>query len=251
MNKFFRIFILLAVLVFLSACNSTKEFVADYQSAIGVIFVNDKQELPASEKVYAHFENNAYSFDLDAACIYYFKASEEVSYAGEQNLTQLTFSSNIDNGAAGAKGSAAYDIDANSENNVDSYYLYHDENGVYFNTGISFNTVTITDECVLNGTDYACAVKFEVRKPTTLFTVSYYDDARNIIYEKNYSPEDVTDNQTFEMDSNVNSVEITCFGADNAEIETNIITAVTPRAVICYQSGGQILSSKILRFIWQ
>ena len=55
----------------LCACSKTEEFTPDYSAAIGAIFVNDQQELPENTKVYADFSDNTYSFDLDAACVYY------------------------------------------------------------------------------------------------------------------------------------------------------------------------------------
>ena len=50
--------------------------------------MNDEQELPENTKVYADFEDNSYTFDLDAAYVYYFSASADVAYAGDQKLYQ-------------------------------------------------------------------------------------------------------------------------------------------------------------------
>ena len=66
----------------LCACSKTEEFTPDYSAAIGAIFVNDQQELPENTKVYADFSDNTYSFDLDAACVYYFAAAGDVYYVG-------------------------------------------------------------------------------------------------------------------------------------------------------------------------
>lgn len=244
-------FFLVLILVSMSACGSPNEFVPDYESAVGVIFVNCKQELPENTKIYADFENNNYSFNLDAACIYYFDADVDVSYAGEQNLTQLTFSANIDDRTVGAEGSVAYHLDEDSENIVFSYYLYNDETGMYFDTSASFNTMEITDMCVLEGTDYSCAVTFEVGEPTDFFIVTYYDEAHNAISETNYSPEEVTDNQKFDMDNNIHSVEITCYGTDGTTLNNITVSAENTSAAICYDNGGQILGNKVLRFVWQ
>ena len=68
----------LATLLFsMTACSSSQSFTPDYESAVGVIFVNDEQELPENTKVYADFEDNSYTFDLDAAYVYYFSASAD------------------------------------------------------------------------------------------------------------------------------------------------------------------------------
>lgn len=92
----------------LCACSKTEEFTPDYSAAIGAIFVNDQQELPENTKVYADFSDNTYSFDLDAACVYYFAAAGDVYYAGDQNFTSLSFGANLDDGTVGAQGTAAY-----------------------------------------------------------------------------------------------------------------------------------------------
>ena len=93
----------LATLLFsMTACSSSQSFTPDYESAVGVIFVNDEQELPENTKVYADFEDNSYTFDLDAAYVYYFSASADVAYAGDQNFTSMSFGANLDNDTVGA-----------------------------------------------------------------------------------------------------------------------------------------------------
>ena len=97
MKRFGMMLLTLAVLLSLSACSEKEEaFTPDYDSAIGVIFVNNSQPLPEKEKVYADYADHNYSFNLDAACIYSFNASAEEAYAGDQNLTYLTISANLD-----------------------------------------------------------------------------------------------------------------------------------------------------------
>ena len=109
MKRFGMMLLTLAVLLSLSACSEKEEaFTPDYDSAIGVIFVNNSQPLPEKEKVYADYADHNYSFNLDAACIYYFNASAEEAYAGDQNLTYLTFSASLDENTVGAEGEAAY-----------------------------------------------------------------------------------------------------------------------------------------------
>ena len=139
-----------ALLVSMTACNSSQDnFTPDYESAIGAIFINNEQELPENTKVYADFADNSYSFDLDAACVYYFSASADVAYAGDQNFTSMTFGANLDNDSVGAEGAIAYLPQEESENSVTAYYLYHDEEGVYFDTETYFDRMEITDQCVV------------------------------------------------------------------------------------------------------
>ena len=122
MKRFGMMILTLAVLLSLSACSEKEEaFTPDYDSAIGVIFVNNSQPLPEKEKVYADYADHNYSFNLDAACIYYFNASAEEAYAGDQNLTYLTFSANLDENTVGAEGEAAYHLEEESDNSVIIY----------------------------------------------------------------------------------------------------------------------------------
>ena len=132
---------LLAILyVFgLSACSSEKEFKPDYESAVGVIVVNDTEEIAASSKNYAAFENNRFTFDLDAAAVYYFDVDEEVSYAGDQNLSSLQFGANVDDETVAAVGTVTYKSGA--QGTASAYYLYHDESGLYTRVNLMKNIV--------------------------------------------------------------------------------------------------------------
>ena len=241
-----------ALLVSMTACNSSQDnFTPDYESAIGAIFINNKQELPENTKVYADFADNSYSFDLDAACVYYFSASADVAYAGDQNFTSMTFGANLDNDSVGAEGAIAYLPQEESENSVTAYYLYHDEEGVYFDTETYFDRMEITDQCAMTGIDYSCQVTFEIQQPTTSFSMIYYDENHSEISKTDYTPEEVTDYQTFELGSEVGSVEIICYDANGSELETMTITPDNPSTVICFDDGGQILASRYLRFTWE
>ena len=55
----------------------------------------------------ADFMNNSYTFDLDAACVYYFSVGSDVAYAGDQNFTSMTFGANLDDDTVGAEGTVA------------------------------------------------------------------------------------------------------------------------------------------------
>lgn len=69
----------------------------------------------------ADFMNNSYTFDLDAACVYYFSAGSDVAYAGDQNFTSMTFGANLDDDTVGAEGTVAYWPAEDSENSVTAY----------------------------------------------------------------------------------------------------------------------------------
>ena len=242
--------LIMTLLFSMTACSSSENFTPDYEAAIGAIFVNDEQELPESTKVYADFEDNSYTFNLDAACVYYFSASEDVAYAGDQNFTSMSFGANLDNDTVGAEGTIAYLPGEGSENSVTAYYLYHDDEGVYFDTETSFDRMEITNQSAMTGIDYSCEVTFELQQPTASFSMTYYNGNHEEISKADYTPEEVTDYQTFELDSDVSTVEIVCYDTDGKELETLTVTPENPSAVICFDNGGQILASRYLRFTW-
>mgnify|MGYP005924984479 FL=1 len=202
----------------LCACSKTEEFTPDYSAAIGAIFVNDQQELPENTKVYADFSDNTYSFDLDAACVYYFAAAGDVYYAGDQNFTSLSFGANLDDGTVGAQGTAAYCREEGAGNTVTAYYLYHDETGVYFDTTTYFDRQEISGDTVFTGIDYACSVTFQEEQPAATFQVVCLDGSGNEISVEEYAPGEVTDYQTFEMGAEMAAAEVVCYEAAGEEL---------------------------------
>ena len=182
--------------------------------------------------------------------MYYFSASEDVAYAGDQNFTSMAFGANLDNDTVGAEGTIAYLPGEGSENSVTAYYLYHDEEGVYFDTETYFDRMEITNQSAMTGIDYSCEVTFELQQPTASFSMTYYNGNHEEISKTDYTPEEVTDYQTFELDSDVSTVEIVCYDTDGKELETLTVTPENPSAVICFDNGGQILASRYLRFTW-
>ena len=46
-------------------------------------------------------------------------------------------------------------------------------------------------------------------------------------------------------------VEIVCYGTDGETLEVLTVTSENPKAAICYEAGGQMLASKLLRFLWE
>lgn len=250
MKKILCSLFVIIMLFCMTACSSSENFTPNYEAAIGVIFVNDEQELPENTRVYADFADNSYTFNLDAACVYYFSASADVAYAGDQNFTSMTFGANLDNDTVGAEGAISYLLDENSENSVTAYYLYHDEEGVYFDTTTYFDRLEVANQSTVTGIDYSCEVTFEVQQPTASFSMMYYNGNNEELSRTDYTPKEVTDYQTFELDSDISSVEIICYDADGNELETLTVTPENPSAIICFDNGGQILASRYLRFTW-
>lgn len=251
MEKALRTVFTILLLLSLASCGASDDFTPDYESAVGVILVNAGQELPAQGKIYANFENNSYTFDLDAACVYYFFASADVAYAGDMNFTGMTFGADLDNGTVGAAGTVAYLPNEKSQNTVRGYYLYHDETGVYFSAETYFDEMKITDGCTMVGTDYSCEATFSIRQPVASFCVLYhYDQDGTSPSKADYTPDEVVDYQIFDLEPGVSSVTVICYGAGGQELSTETVTPEDPNAVICFDCGGQFLGSKLLHFNW-
>lgn len=239
------------LLLCMAACSSSKTFTPDYESAVGVIFVNTEQELPEKTTIYADFEDNNYTFDLDAACVYFFYANADEAYAGTMNFTSMTFGAQLDNGLVGAVGTIAYFPDGKAQSSVAAYYLYHDETGVYFNTEACFDKMELADQCTMVGTDYSCMATFHMTQPATSFSVIYHDKNGEVSSQTEYTPDEVADYQTFDLGSDISSVTIICYDDDRQELLSEVITQENPKAVICFHHGGLFLGSKVLRFYWQ
>ena len=116
------------------------------------------------------------------------------------------------------KGEAAYHLEEESDNSVTAYYLYHDEDGVYFDTETYFDTFEVTEECSVKGIDYPSLVSFTLTEPAVSFTIKEYDTTHKILSEKEYTPDDVTDYQTFKLGSDTASVEVTSIAANGTEM---------------------------------
>ena len=203
--------VLLAAALGLSACGDAPQDAPDEAagpSAVGAIFVAGGEDLP-EEKVYAQFADHQYTFALDAAYVYYVDAmegEEPVVYAGDGNLTALTFGANIDSGVVGAEGAGVFRPETGGENALTAYYLQQDETGLY-------GTQTVTAEETLD-------------------------------------PADLTDGQTLAVPAGTASVLLTPYDAGGNPLQSQTVTQEAPSAVVCYDGGGQVLASKVLRFAW-
>ncbi len=67
-----------------------------------------------------------------------------------------------------------------------------------------------------------------MRQPTDIFEITRYDTAGIVLDSAKFSPEQVEDYQRFTLSAEVAYVEI-----------------------VCYEAGGQMLASKLLRFMWE
>ena len=244
-----KIIMLLLVLLMITGCSNEKEeeFVIN-DSAAGVILVNDSEELKANTKVYAEFTDEGYVFDLDAAVIYYFEASADTIYAGDQKLVTLTLGANIDDDTVGAIATAAYKLQEDSSNTVSAYYLYQDEKGLYFDTDTSFDNRTIRDNTIFRGDEFSFELTFNLETAVASFVMTYYNEDDEEIASNNNLPEQYADYQNIELGEDVKYVEVMTYDIDGNLLETIRVDRENYTIVLCFDDGGQILDTKYIRF---
>ena len=128
------------------------------------------------------------------------------------------------------------------KNNSDRSYF----NSIPVFDSVSFGSKPNIDEKKKRFDDYQpIVVDFEDYKlPVHNPKISY-------LMQKEYTPDDVTDYQTFKLGSDTASVEVTSIAANGTEMDTQTISPENYTAAICFDTGGQILGSKILRFDWE
>lgn len=68
--------------------------------------------------------------------------------------------------------------------------------------------------------------------------------------EETLDPADLTDGQTLAVPAGTASVLLTPYDAGGNPLQSQTVTQEAPSAVVCYDGGGQVLASKVLRFAW-
>ena len=137
------------------------------------------------------------------------EGEEPVVYAGDGNLTALTFGANIDSGVVGAEGAGVFRPETGGENALTAYYLQQDETGLYFDPAAPFDTATLTAEHTFTGTDYPCQITFTPGTPAASLTLSYLDGTQTVTAEETLDPADLTDGQTLAVPAGTASVLLT------------------------------------------
>lgn len=251
MNKQIATLLVITALLVFSSCSAFKTTqISD--TAVGAIFVNEMETLPENIKIYADFCDNNYTFNLDAAWVYYFHYDAETAFAGSQNFTAMTFGANLDSGDVGAEGTVAWLYKEDASNTLNAYYLFRDKDGVYFDTAKAFDHISLQPEGTMTtGYDYSCAVTFALQQPTVTFDMTLYDAAGAALDSTKLSPDQVEDYQKFTLSAEVAYVEIVCYDTDGETLEVLTVTPENSKTAICYETGGQILESKLLRFLWE
>lgn len=239
--------IALVLALVLCGCGAKQEMVIDYSKAVGVIVVNDSELPAAGEKVRALFEDNDYHFGLDAAAVYFFNVDSENAYAGEQNLSELSFGANVDDKTVGAVGAAPFSS-SDSETAISAFYLFFDGTDLYFGSGEPFLKAALADGLKIVGTDYPALLTFLSTEPAVSFTVSCFDAQGKVTFSETYAPEDVEDNRLFDFGANADHVEVYSFDAQGNVFYKQVVSGESGSAVVFYQQNGVFLASRILRF---
>ena len=136
------------------------------------------------------------------------------------------------------------------ENALTAYYLQQDETGLYFDPAAPFDTATLTAEHTFTGTDYPCQITFTPGTPAASLTLSYLDGTQTVTAEETLDPADLADGQTLAVPAGTASVLLTPYDAGGNPLQSQTVTQEAPSAVVCYDGGGQVLASKVLRFAW-
>ena len=248
MKKNALLLVTISILILLTGCGR-KEFVSDQEKAIGIIVVNDRQVIEQNGKIYANFADHQYSFDLDASAVYFFNYDSETSYAGDQNVTGISFGADVDKNTVGAEATVAYIFEETSENTVTTYYLYYDGEGVYFEPDKPLSNVSVKGTTVIEGDDFKSKITINVAMPTEYFVITCYDE-NSELQSETIRPVDFLDYSKYPLPKGTVSVEIVSYAAAGEIIERVTYHEGDTDYVVAYDIGGQIMGAKSLYLIW-
>lgn len=257
MSKFFKPFRPLLVsitvaslLLLVTGCGKENSPSPNYtDNAVGIIIVNDQKQLPQNEKIYADFTEYQYTYDLDAATIYYFDYDSETAIAGGQNVTALTFGADIDGSSVGAESTVSFIHGDVAKNTVTAYYLYFDGEGVYFEPDKPFANVDIDKNAAINGSAFPAQIVLTYGIPVDHFTVTCYQNDAELRSEI-FDPKSFTDYYKYALPERTDHVEIVSFDANGEIIEKKSFTNTERNYTVGYDIGGQIMGAKTLYLMW-
>ena len=104
MKKSMLVLAAVLMLFCLSGCSGSRE----WNRPAGVIVVSGEVDAGDVSRISAEKNEGIYTFPLDAAMVYYFDAGDEQSFAGEQNVSSLQYSANIDTHTISAAAEAGF-----------------------------------------------------------------------------------------------------------------------------------------------
>ena len=127
MKKSMLVLAAVLMLFCLSGCSGSRE----WNRPAGVIVVSGEVDAGDVSRISAEKNEGIYTFPLDAAMVYYFDAGDEQSFAGEQNVSSLQYSANIDTHTISAAAEAGY-IPSGNGDALFVYNLYYDDGDLFF-----------------------------------------------------------------------------------------------------------------------
>ena len=245
----FSLLLVSAVLLMSSCGEKASPTPNKIEHAVGIIIVSDQEQFQG-EKIYADFSDHEYTYDLDAAVVYYFDYDSETAYAGGQNVTSLSFGADVDSRSVGAAATVAFIGNDDPTNMVvTAYYLYFDEKGVYFDSNKPFANTALGEGVVIEGSDYTAKITLTSGMPVEYFTVTSYQGSTELRSDT-FNPKNLTDYDKYDLPAQTDRVEIVSFDASDGIIEQRTFHNGERNFVVEYDVGGQIMGAKTLYLMW-
>ena len=226
------------------------------QTAEGMILVNGPVKGEPDAKIYGEPDpETMISFPLDAAMVYYGSDPNGFGGAGQQNLTDFTFSvyiKNDDPAEAWQVAGAAYRCVEGAENKVYMYELHSDENGVWFSAGDLIQVVELHDGDTFRIKREASMVEMSgsAAVPAVSLTISCRKGEQELAAET-LRVEEMQRYTEYPLPEGTDRVEIATCDAEGKEIERKTLESTDDRFPVLYDIGGQFLGVKTLDLKWK
>lgn len=230
------------LILILAACGEDTASDDPYRAA-GVLFVNSDTDFGEQEILYATQVEQNFTFDLDAALVYYFTAADGNTNAGDQGLVDLRFGQNEALGVT-ADGRIAYRHGIDSDSELIAYYLKADETGLYFKPQEPIDRLKLDGTVTIETTDFPGVFEFFEGETVATVALEVVCDAS----ATRYAYADLKDYQLIELPAGTERATVRYLDASGAETEQKTVTPEHSSVQILYDDGGLILDNKIVYF---
>ena len=236
----------LLVLLAVSGCSGSKE----WNRPAGVIVVSGEVDSANGARVSAVKNDDIYTFPLDAAMVYYFDAGDEQSYAGEQNVTSLQYSANVDTQTISAVAEAGY-IPSGNGDRLFVYNLYYDAGDLFFHPSplLSVELNDATEAVTVTPENAPFCMKVNCGTPTNFFNITCRKGEEELSFETLY-PTMIQDYMKYTLPAGTDNVEITAFDADSEYIGRKSFIYGESSYSVGYDIGGRFMGAKTLILDW-
>ena len=242
------ILVLAAVLLLfcVSGCSGTRE----WNRPAGVIVVSGEVDSANGSRVSAVKNDDIYTFPLDAAMVYYYDAGDEQSYAGDQNVTSLQYSANIDTNTITAVAEAGY-IPSGNGDKLFVYNLYYDAGDLFFHPSpvVSVELDDSGDGVTVTPDNAPFTMTVKAGMPTDFFNVTCRKGEAELSFETLY-PAMIQDYMKYSLPSGTDNVEITAFDANSEYIGRKSFISGESSYTVGYDIGGRFMGAKTLILDW-